>query len=128
MPYFPHSFSNLFTTGPVQAYERCWFLGDEFCRRSFERHFRSREAIDYNSYVKAHYDVKAYFGTFMNANPSTVGRFGNLVTTALSETGQNNLKYPFPRLAVVVPDGDILSCITSDDRLDDSKLPNHLED
>ena len=64
---------------PVMAYERCFFMGDEFGSKSFEQYFQARKSVDYNSYCKAHFDVTGYFNnTFSCENPSVISRISNL--------------------------------------------------
>ena len=103
-------------TGPVRAYDRCWFFGDEFCSRSFEQHFKQRRSTDYNGYVKAHFDVSGFFNNFTSDNPSLLGRLSGLMSTATSATsacskGASQGLLPLPKIVVIVPENDIIKTI-----------------
>ena len=94
----------------MAAYNRCWYFGDEFGRRSFEQYFQMRESAEYNSYVKANFDTIGFFGSFVNDNPSLIGRLGNLMCTVINNKTDSRRFLPLPKLIIVVPDEDIIKC------------------
>ena len=94
---------------PVSAYNRCWFFGDEFCNRSFEKFYKSRPSSEYNSYVKANFNVMGYYNSgFVTDNPSLISRMCNLMVNAVSRKQTNNKLLPLPKLIVIVMDDDII--------------------
>ena len=103
--------------GSVRAYDNCWFFGDEFGSHSFEVHFKGRKAEDYNSYTRAHFDVKGFFNNKFCDNPSVISRFSNLIVYAIQTIVSFNTQMPLPKLIVVVPDSDLLRTLPYD--LDD---------
>ena len=88
----------------VSGYQHCWVFGDEFTNRSFEQYFKNRRSSDYNSYVKANFDVMGFSNSeFLTDNPSTVSRYSNLLINTMNVKQVNN-----KILIVVVPDDDLL--------------------
>ena len=74
-----------------------------FSRNSFEQYFQNRTSIEYNSYVKAHYDTTGFFNSFISDNPSTISRLANLMTNALKKRiGESRKMSPLPKLFIVV--------------------------
>ena len=94
---------------PVAAYERCWFFGDSFASRSFERYFQQRKSTEYNGYVKAHFDTSGYFNNFTSDNPSILSRVVNLLPNALAVQFSGKV-LPLPKIIVIVMDDDIAKC------------------
>ena len=94
-------------------------MGDEFGSRSFEKYFQARKSMDYNSYVKAHFDVSGYFNnTFTCDNPSMLIRISNLMINALDK--QLDCKQlPLPKLFVRVVDDDLIKSIQYSRQVDD---------
>ena len=93
------------------AYDRCIFLGDDFGMRSFEKFFKTRKATDYNSYVKANFDVSGFFNNkFTSDNPSTLSRITNLLVSTLN-VQMGGKRLPLPKLYEIVPDEDILKLL-----------------
>ena len=79
----------------MRAYERCWFFGDFFGGRSFEKHFQARSSADYNGYTKANFDTSRYFHSgFLAENPSMVARMSNLMSHALQVDYSGKLLLP----------------------------------
>ena len=86
-------------------------FGDDFAHKSFEKYFRSRSALDYNSYVKANYDVTGYFNNgLLCDNLSVIGRLSNLLAQASRQKLDQRI-YPLLKLLIIVPDDDIIQCL-----------------
>ena len=99
----------------VWAYERCWIFGDYFGSRSFEQYFQARKSVEYNGYVKAHYDTTGFFGNdFMCDNPSMLARMSNLLINAM-ECKFNGKLLPLPKIITVVPDDDFIKILNLPD-------------
>ena len=99
-----------YITGPVCAYDHCWFFGDNFASKSFEQHYRSRKNEDFNTYVKTHFDIRGYFNNIFSDNPSVISRLANLMATAISQKVDQKW-LPLPKLVVVVPDDDLINVL-----------------
>ena len=100
---------NIFTV-PVATYESCWFFGDDFGHSTFEQYFQNRPSMEYNGYMKAHFDTRGFFNNFISSdNPSLVGRMANLVVNAISSDSKRIM--PFLKIVVIVPDADLINCI-----------------
>ena len=100
---------------PVQAYDTCWFFGDDFTSRTFEQYFKARISTEYNGYVKAHFDIKGFFNNFISSdNPSLISRLGNLVNSAL--TCDSKRVQPLPKIIVIVLDADLFKCVQNVER------------
>ena len=93
----------------MAAYDQCWIFGDEFASHSYEQYFKSRASSDYNSYMKAHFDVRGFFNNMFSENPSVIGRMGNLMIHAVESKCDKKL-FPFPKIVVIVPDDNIIKC------------------
>ena len=87
----------------VPAYEKLWFIADEFGYQSYEDHFRKRSHKPYSVYIKENFDVTAFInGKFKSKDPSVVSRLRNALVTAVT-------KQPvLPKLVVIVPDDDMI--------------------
>ena len=101
---------------PVRGYDRCWIFGDIFASRSFEQHFKARKSMDYNNYLKAHFDVSGYFNHFTSDNPSILGRVASLLNSAANVTF-NNALLPLPKIIIMVLDDDIIKLISEEDNI-----------
>ena len=92
------------------AYDRCWIFGNDFISRSFEQYFKSRKNVEYNSYLKAHFDVSAYYNNaFTSDNPSVISRVSNLMAKAMTCRFDRKLM-PLPKIIILVLDDDIIKC------------------
>ena len=110
-----------YITGPVSAYERCWFLGDDFGSRSFQQYFQQRKSIDYNGYIKSHFDTCGFFNNFTSENPSIIARFASTLSVGIqSKTDRKIL--PLPKIVVVVPEDDLLKTLGEDVLAENSEL------
>ena len=96
----------------MRAYDRCWFIGDDFGSRSFEQHFQACKSVDYNGYVCAHFDTTGYFGNFVTGSPSMLARYSNVLVQAMY-CNYGNKVLPLPKIIVVVPDDDLLKLLHS---------------
>ena len=99
----------------VAGYDRCWIFGDEFGSRSFNQYFFTRKSTDFNSYMKANFDVSGYFNNFMADNPSLLARFSNLMATGINESKQASKILPLPKLIIMVPDDDLINLLSKAD-------------
>ena len=94
--------------GAVNGYDRCWIFRDDFGSRSFKQFFQARKNVEYNSYVKAHFNMTGYFNNnFSCENPSVISRVSNLLVSALERKNCDGKLNPLPKLIVMVLDDDI---------------------
>ena len=95
------------------ACDQCWILGDMPAGTSFEQHFKLRKSTDYNSYIKAHFDVSGLFHSNVpnSLNPSVLARFASLMTNAVQSSFDGKL-LPLPKLVVVVADDNLIQTIS----------------
>ena len=78
--------------------------------------------MDYNGYIKAHFDTFGYFGNkFITDNPSLLSRLSNLLVQAM-ESRLNNKLLPLPKIVVLVPDDDFIRLFDIDDSSDVSNV------
>ena len=82
-------------------------MGDSFSSASFEKYFQARKSVEYNGYVKDHFDTSGFFGNFLQDNPSMLSRMTNLLIHAM-DTRFNGKLLPLPKLIVIVPDDDFI--------------------
>ena len=66
--------------------------------------------MDYNGYMKVHYDTIGYFNGFNSDNPSVIGRIASLLTNALTTRPDCKL-LPLPKLIMIVLDDDVIKTI-----------------
>ena len=109
------------------AYQQCWFFGDEFSSRSFERYFQARPSLEYNGYVRANFDTKGYFTSQFSENPSIISRMCNLLVHALQSKVDKRL-LPLPWLIIIIPDDDLIRCFNEEHSLSTpfSRILNHI--
>ena len=84
---------------------------DDFGNRSFEQYFQTRLNND-GCYVKTHFDVTGFSNNTFSDNTSVIGRMGNLMKNALDSSLLKNKISPLPKLIVVVPEDDIIRCLS----------------
>ena len=77
--------------------------------------------MEYNSYIKVHFDTTGYFNNFTCENPSIIGRIANLMQFALEwkvgmlSAGKHIL--PLPKLIVVVAEDAFFNALGLDNEI-----------
>ena len=97
----------LFLSDKVRAYDKVWFIGDEFMDTSFQKHFLDICNEDGKAnYMTAHYDVTGF-------SKSTIFRgFGNAVSKIRNQLVKAiNEQILLPKAILIVADDDILDAL-----------------
>ena len=95
--------------GPVPAYDKVWFFGDEFIFRSYKEYFQKRRASKYGGYIKEHYDTKGFVNSkYASADVNMVSRMRNLMTQAIKD------QVLLPKFIVIVMDNDLIKYLDLD--------------
>ena len=97
----------IYFTDTIASYERLWIFSDDFGSRSFEKYFKTKT----DGYARSHFDVTGFSNSKISDNPSVIGRLANLMRNATITPTAGRKTLPFPKLTVVVPDDDIISCL-----------------
>ena len=109
----------------ISAYNRCWFLGDEFMGNSYEQYFKMKpgSANEYSGYIHTHFDASGFYNSFTSDNPSVIGRLANLMCQAIygknlvissgssCPSGTSKKLLPLPKIIVIVLDDDIICAL-----------------
>ena len=95
-----------FFTGYVHGLNRIWFLGDEFCDKTYHQYFKGNEKSQCNTYTFTKYEVRDFISSQYKSNiRSLLGRLVNSLYKGL------NKHSALPRLIVVILDDDLVSSI-----------------
>ena len=98
-------FTNIFInfTGPIDAYQTIWLIGDKFVTDTVGQYFQGGEDA---SYMRDKYNVKTYHANRFSLMTSVTARLHNKLIEAINE---NKI---FPKAIIFIIDGDVIKMIS----------------